>query len=63
MDRLLKALPHYLAMKKALEEEKRLTSNLFSLLEVIEENERDPHKKTGYKAAINEAIQKITHGK
>lgn len=63
MERLLKALPHYLAMQKALEKEEALRNNPFVLLEVVEENETNPDKKFGYKAAINEAIQKVNGGK
>lgn len=62
MERLLKALPYFLQMQKAIANEKMLSSNLFALLDVVEANEKDPNKKFGYKAAINEAIEKIVKG-
>lgn len=57
MEQLLKAVPHYLQMRKALAEDKELANNPFALLDLVETIVTDPSKKFGYKTAINEAIE------
>lgn len=59
---LLKALPYYLKMQKALAEDKDLANNLFALPDLVESIVTNPDQKFGYMTAINEAIEKIVKG-